>query len=296
MIKNSKIKENVKIYEEIIQQVCELFIKIGIQDDPVKIYENFIFMYMNGFLSRNGVYVDSTPIECMALEYAGYIPLDITGIILLYGHGVCRHTTDFLAHIYQNLGYDNSQLFTYHPSLQIQVDNCSTKFLTNYEAQKYIDEATADLDLFSTEAFKLTKRFGNVSVYASYVPEDGTSLMNHTMNIVLDKNGLAHILDTRYHCVGERFDTLSIKLSYQGLTHIDFVQRDLSFYTYYDTDYFRGLKLLKNKTNMENDVSSSILYGKLCKENLGYYKDFCASNQRNYNRVADNFNRLVKKL
>ena len=296
MYKNLVIKESVDIYEDVVQNLCELFVKLDIQRDPIKIYENFIYMYTNGFLSNNGIYTDVLPQRCINLELAGYIPMDITGIILFYGYGVCRHTSDFLSHIYQKLRYDSSQLFTYHPSLSIQVDNYSKKFLTNSEAQKYIEEAIIDLDLFSKEEFHFTKTYGNIIVRVDYLPEQQLSLTNHTMNIVLDRNGLSHILDTRYHCVGERLDTNSIRLNYQGLTHTDFIQRDCFCHTYYGTNYFRGLDLLEHETNIGVDMLTSILCEKSCSENIKYYEEFRLKNQKNYNTITNNINRLVKKL
>lgn len=295
MSRNPEIRETVKIYENVIQNLCELFIKLDIHKDPIKIYETFIYMYTNGFLSNNGTYSDILPQNVINLELNGYIPIDIEGIILLYGYGVCRHTSDFLSHIYQTLGYEGSQLFTYHPSLNIHVDNYSKKFLLNSEAQKYIDEVTINLDLFSREEFHFTKTFGNIVVRVDYLPEQ-QFLLNHTMNIVLDKNGLLHILDTRYHCIGEKTNDNSIRLNYQGLTHTDFIQRDLFFHTYYGTNYFRGLGLLEHETNIGIDMLTSVLCGESCKENIIAYEEFQLKNQINYNRITDNINRLVKKL
>lgn len=295
MVRNTEIKESAEIYQEIIQELCNLFIRLDIHEDPVKIYETFIYMYTNGFLSNEGTFSDILPERFIDLELSRYIPMDITGIILLYGFGVCRHTTDFLSHIYQNLRYDNSQLFTYHPSLRIHVDNYSNIFLSNSEAQKYIDEAIVDLDLFAEEEYHFIKKFGDIIVRWDYFPER-VSLINHTMNIVLDKKGLLHILDTRYHCVGEKIDKDCIRFNYKGLTHIDFIKRYFLFHTYYDTNYCRGLDLLEYDTNIENDILISALYSELCKENIGLFEEFKEKNQKNYNRIADNINRLVKKL
>ena len=293
---NSELRECVDIYEDVVNSLSELFVKLDIHRDPVKIYENFIYMYKNGFLSNNGTYSDGIPDSCINLELNGYIPMDITGIILLHGYGICRHTSDFLSHIYKTLRYDGSQLFTYHPSLSIHVGNYGKSFLTNTDAQRYIDEALIGLDLFSKEEVHFTKTFGNIVVQVDYLPEKQPSLLNHTMNIVLDKNGLAHILDTRYHCVGERIDSKRIRLNYQGLTHTDFIREDCFFHTYYGTNYFRGLGLLEHDTDIEMDMLRSIECGETCRENIRLYEEFQAKNQENYNRVSDNIKTLVKKI
>lgn len=173
------MKENIKIYEEVIHKICELFIKLKIHKDPVKIYETFIQMFENGILSNHGIYKDMIPNKCINIEVNGLIAMDICGIILFTGFGICRHTTDFLRHIYQHLGYDSSQLFTYHPSLQIHGHNFGKKILTNEEFQKYIDEAIADLDLFSNKEHHFTKKFGDILIIVDYLPET-YSLINHT--------------------------------------------------------------------------------------------------------------------
>lgn len=272
-----------------------MFVELDIYEDPVKIYENFIYMYTNGFLSYSGTYSDDVLKEIVEID-AKYIPIDVDGLLLLYGCGVCRHTTDFLSHIYQNLRYDSSQLFTYHPSLSIVVDNYSKKDLINSEIQKYIDEAVQELDLFSKEEFHFIKKFTDIVVRCDYLPEDKSPLVNHTMNIVLDRKRVAHILDTRYHCVGERLDVNSIRLNYYGLTHTDFLQRGVFFNTYYGTNYFRGLGLFEYETNIGRDMLTSVLCGEKCMDNVKYYEEFRLRNQKNYNRVADNINRLVKCL
>lgn len=112
---DTNIREAIKIYENIIQNLCELFIKLDIHKKPIKIYETFIYMYTNGFLSSNGAYSDVLPQNIITLELDGYISMDITGIVLLCGYGVCRHTSDFLAHIYETLRCEGSQLLLIAP-------------------------------------------------------------------------------------------------------------------------------------------------------------------------------------
>jgi len=65
---------------------------------------------------------------------------------------------------------------------------------------------------------------------------------------------------------------------------------------YYGTNYFRGLGLLKHETNIGRDMLTSVLCEESCKENIRDYEEFQLKNQKNYNRITDNINRLVKKL
>lgn len=290
------IRENVMLYEEIVDRLCRLFIKLGIENNPVKIYETFIYMYTNGYLSYNSKFLEDVPSRYINLELNGYIKADIVGMMVMCGFGVCRHTSDFLYHIYSRLGYQCSQLFTYHPLLHIEVDNKSDKFLTNYEAQQYVDDATKDFDLFSKEERHYDRIYGKIVVHVNYVPETNMRLLNHTMNIVVDKDGIVHILDTRYHCVGEKIDKDILRMNYQGLMHKDFIQSDVFFHTYYGTDYTAGLELLNYNGNIDKDVLNSILYGNSCQKEDKAYEEFQKENMREYNRVADNIHRLIKRI
>lgn len=94
-----EIKRNIEIYEEVILKLCQLFKKIGISEKPIKVYEVFRYMCLNGYLS-SGKFSDSMPESFINLELGGYISMDVTGSVVMANYGVCRHTTDFLSHIY----------------------------------------------------------------------------------------------------------------------------------------------------------------------------------------------------
>ena len=51
MLITPEVKENIDIYEEILFQLCKLFIELGVSNNPLKIYETFRYMYQNGYLS-----------------------------------------------------------------------------------------------------------------------------------------------------------------------------------------------------------------------------------------------------
>ncbi len=275
-----EVKENIDIYEEILFQLCKLFIELGVSNNPLKIYETFRYMYQNGYLS----------IE----EYSDQIPSTYKD------YGVCRHTSDFLSHIYSNLGYDNSQLFTYHPDIRIRIKNCGTEFLTNKDAQEYIDFSLSDFNYFEREERHIARHLGDISIMVDYFPSPpicGHILSNHTMNIVKNKDERrVHIVDTRYHSVGERISKKRIRLNNCGLTHVDYVQIGVRFHTYYGTDYRQGLELLKEKTEIDKDVLSSILYRDFCQKFIEKYKEFKRQNQKGYMQVTNNYQKLLKRM
>ena len=81
-----------------------------------------------------------------------------------------------------------------------------------------------------------------------------------------------------------------------GLTHIAFVEQNPIFHTYYDTDYQEGLRLLNTfDTQTEKDILQSILYREACKDYEDKYKAFKLSNQKRFNIVDNNFQRLIKR-
>lgn len=289
-----EIKWNIEIYEEVIQNLCQFFKNTGISEEPIKIYETFRYMCLNGYLSTKK-YSDNLPDSFIKLELGGYIPMDVTGSMIMANYGVCRHTTDFLSHIYHRLNYESSQLFLYNPDTRIIVNNNGRGFLTNYHAQKYIEDTMQGLDLFSKEKVHITKQYGDIVVTIDYYP---TEIMpNHTINIVKKrKENRVYILDTRYHCIGDIIDEKSIILNNLGLTHIAFVEQNPIFDTYYSTDYQEGLRLLNTfDTQTEKDILQSILYREACKDYEDEYKTFKLSNQKKFNLVDNNFQRLIKR-
>lgn len=293
MFGNTHIHECVKIYEDVIQKMSELIYKLDIDKDPVKIYETFICMFKYGYLSYNGISCDVIPKRYKNLEFEKYINMDIAGMVLFCGFGVCRHQTDFLYHLYQVLGYDSSQVFTYHPDLDIKVDINDNRFRINSTIQEYIDLALIGFDFFSREESHFTKEYDGITITVDYQPQKYPNLANHTINVVIDKNSILHILDAARHCVGEQIDKDILRLNSQGLTHLDFIHRNVSLDSYYGTNYYKGLGFLEHETNIGSDILTSTLYGEKCKEYIEYYEKFQADNKKNYTEVLNTINKLM---
>lgn len=290
-----EIEKNIYIYEEIIQKLGDLFMNLGFDNDVIKIYENFRYMYTNGFLSCDKKYFECLKNEIVRLETDGFIPMDFTGSILMTNYGVCRHTTDFLYHLYDYLHYDSSQLFTYRPDIQINITNNGDDFLTNWHAQKIIDNIVNDIDLFSQKEVHIRKSIEEINVKIDYQPSDYK--INHTINIVESEDGSVHILDTRYHSIGKKINDNRILLDDLGLKHIEFIQDKVDFCTYSDTNYYHGLQLVKNNnTNLEKDVLSSILFRHSCEEYIEYYEEFWRTHQKSFQEINNNYNLLIKRI
>lgn len=296
----NEIEENIEIYEDVIENLCKLYENIGIAEDPVKVYEYFRYMYLNGYLS-NTKFSEDIPNEIINLEMEAYIPFDITGSIIMMGYGTSRHTSDFLFHIYNYLNYDSSVLLTYIPNLHNIVFNKTSKPLTNSRAQEYIDDAIKGLDLYSKEEKHFTKKYDGINVEVNYLPPN--CIPNHAVNIVKNKEeNRIHILDTIHHFICEKIDEEHVKIDDSGFTYTyfvrqDFIQKPYVFNTYYGTNYYKGLYLLnKYDTASSVDITNSMLYEKSCYNYINEYKIFKKNNKEKYQTVTDNFKKMIKRV
>ncbi|MDE6141326.1 MAG: hypothetical protein K2G03_01855, partial [Bacilli bacterium] len=189
----------------------------------------------------------------------------------------------------------SSRLFLYNPDTKIDIFNRTREYLTNYHAQKLIDELIKEIDLYGEERQKVSRDFAGVDVVIEYFPSKIKP--NHVVNVVKGKEERVYILDTRLHSVGEIIDENKIILNNLGLTSVaDVEQHPFSKYgRYYDTDYDIGPMLINNfDTNVKQDVNSSILYRDSAPKLEEEYKRFKASNQERFDTVANNI-QLVKR-
>lgn len=288
-----KIIENIQIYEDVISDLCKLYENMGISENIVKVFEYFRYMYMNGYLSSKD-FQDGITDSFINLE--NYIPMDVCGLLVMAGVGVCRHTTDFLDHIYNNLKYISSRLFVYYPDTRVTIENREQDFLTNYHAQKLIDEVLKEIDLFGQEKQVVSRDFDGVLVKIEYLPSK--TVPNHVVNIVEDsKAKRSYILDTRYHAVGEIVDEKKIILNNLGLKSSAYPEQHPNslYHTYYNTDYEQGIWILNGyDTIVDQDVMCSILYRDSAAKFESEYKNFKKRNQDRFNTVANNLE-LAKK-
>lgn len=288
-----EMKENIKIYEDVILDLGKFMQNLEVANDPMKIYEMFYYMYKNNYLS-SGIFYADIPKSMLAVE-PEIMTFDTCGCMILGDYGTCRHLVDFLRHIYKGLGYVSSQLFVYNPLVfsEVKIDEGD---ISREEAQKYIDDAINDLDVFGDEKVSYEKTYGNVKVIVRYEPS--TSKINHTVNILKkDKEERIYILDPRAHCIGDIVDEKLIIMHDLGFTYKNYVHHDINFDSYYGTDYEFGLWLLNNfDTRTKVDIMSSIIYREKVQMWNDEYKKFKERNQDRYDTVLNNLNMLVKRL
>lgn len=183
-----EMKENIKIYEDVILELGKLMQDLGISDDPIKVYEMYYYMYRNNYLS-SGRFSEDIP-ELMSTIEPEIMTFDTCGCMILGDYGTCRHLVDFLRHIYKCLGYISSQLFVYNPLIfsEVKIDEGD---ISREDAQKYIDDAIKDLDVFGNKKITYEKQYDDIRVLVRYEPS--TSKINHTVNILKKKRKKEYI-------------------------------------------------------------------------------------------------------
>lgn len=88
-----EMKENIKIYEDVILELGKLMQDLGISDDPIKVYEMYYYMYRNNYLS-SGRFSEDIP-ELMSTIEPEIMTFDTCGCMILGDYGTCRHLVDF---------------------------------------------------------------------------------------------------------------------------------------------------------------------------------------------------------
>ena len=166
--------------------------------------------------------------------------------------------------------------------------------MTNYHAQKLIDELVKEVDLFAKKKQFVSRNFDDVLVTIEYFPT--TILPNHVINIVRSEDeNRCYLLDTRFHAIGDIINDDQIILNDLGLTNIAYVEQHPRYFSFYQTDYELGLRMLNSSnTNVDKDIINSIIYRESATSFLEEYKRFKIRNQERFNTVANNL-QLVKK-
>lgn len=92
------IKEN---YDLVVKNTKDLVEKLNIQDDPIKIFSLFIYLYRTGLLSYNHEFKYDMHMKDFP---------DLLGADVIRGKGVCRSIASFLKDLYRELGYETRTL------------------------------------------------------------------------------------------------------------------------------------------------------------------------------------------
>lgn len=92
----SDYEEIKSIYNLIVNNFVELVEALEIQDDPVKVFALFIYVYRNGYLSNNKDFMYSFNMKDLAF---------LNGADVVRGRGVCRSISSMFTDVCKELGF-----------------------------------------------------------------------------------------------------------------------------------------------------------------------------------------------
>lgn len=273
-----ELDTNAEIYTEVVQNFCDFMRDLEIEDNPIKIFTAYVYMLERGFLSYQHQFSSELSPAFTWLDRNEYIPMDMEGSVILGKYGVCRHTADFLNYVYSSLGYQSSQLFVYRPRFE-----CFRLNLGKGSQPSQFQEMVEQI----------------FSQYDSYIPqEDIADKINHTVNVVRSKNKKCiHILDSSSVGVGEK-DTFH-RLLFQdfiGISHVDQYATNISFDTYFHSNYHLAKTLIRSyPTNQEQDFSSMVEFYHQCSNYLMDLEWFYMANKGLYQEVSENYQKVYRR-
>ena len=88
-------------YDIVINNLCNLYKQMGINDSPVQIFAIFVYMYRSGYLSFDNQFTYDSNMKDFA---------NLGGLDVVRGFGVCRSIASMLTDIYRTLGYESYNL------------------------------------------------------------------------------------------------------------------------------------------------------------------------------------------
>lgn len=292
----NEMRKNIDTFEKILFDLNNLFVVLGIHNDHVKISESVIYMIANAYLSE--YYIRDYPTLYAKLERKVYIPFDLDGMIVFAGHGVCRHVSSLLNHIFSRMGYISSLVFVYSPELEYSID--LEEDLTIDEIQKIVHESIKGLDLFSKCDISYERVFRDAKVSVHYKPCE--TLLNHVINIVKSySDDSISIVDPSFRRIGfERTDDrLNMALTgTPGCTIPYYVLDCPDFMTYYGTKYDLGIELYNefNNCSLESVLNKHNSSLESIKEFIPEFENFKKMHESEYREMQNNFHVLARKL
>lgn len=124
-------KDIASLYSEVISRTADLAEEFGL-DDPIEVFAFFVYLYRNGFLSRDRDFAYDLKLKDFP---------NIQGVDVIRGKGVCRTISSMLSDVYYELGYDVTNLMVYatEDSVRQQIKLCTTPLKKNVDCKKWVD-------------------------------------------------------------------------------------------------------------------------------------------------------------
>lgn len=260
--KTDEYKEIKKNYNEVLKNVATLTNELDLSD-PIEIFSLYVYMYTNGYLSNNKCFVYNSNMKDFAR---------MQGIDVIRGSGVCRSISSMLTDIYNEIGYNSSNLSVY-------ADKKSIKNL-----QKLYDKFEGNEQLKVSNNGKMLVLF--VTLLTRLIP-----LSNHQITTV-EKDNINYILDPtndgflqkgkhKKLLVPNSNNYMSFKSSSYMLLNIIKNNGDT-------INIFKLYKQLSLPTITDNEYRKIYLETlKLCKENIDMFEKFYKENNDFYNEICN---------
>lgn len=251
-IKNaSDYKEMYSLYNEVINRTTKLFKDLDI-NNPVEVFSAYVFMYRNGFLSHQNNFKYSIDLKDLPGLY---------GIDIIRGKGVCRTISSFLVNLYDNMGFDSS-------NIAVNATEESIK-----KQQRLNDTILEKDDKIKPEMMNALLKITNF-----------LHIANHMVTYVKDKNGHNYYFDPTNDgllTLNEKQNNLTLYEEKMKIMHIQNILGSLLGVEKY--------KLNKCSSDMqisEEEYKELYLHAlELCKHNLEYFKEFAYNNEALYDNI-----------
>lgn len=288
------------IYKHIINNLTEFFTHIGISNDINGIYAFTKHMINNEYLSLGKIYTSKTiPKELIDIEN-NYFGFDKVGLLLPLGCGTCRHRANFLYSIYSNLGYKNSETFTYVPNISTQFKVKDDDYSIE-EIQKIINTIEEILiNLNGKDDITIEETINEIKFKAEYIGASDLDIKigNHVVNIILDKHNILHILDSMRDAVitKDKDNTTLYSYDQYGLYNRQYVKTSNS--QDYKRTFLKGINLLQKYPTTENiksELEEIKTLENICKKYQKEFIKFYENNLRYYEMIYKNTYNLIRK-
>lgn len=290
------------MYNEIIFNMAYFLDRLGISSDVVGINVIVKYMIQHGYLTNNQVLNQSDHLPTDDIENI-FFRFDNAGLLVPYGLSICRHIANFLYSLYTFLGYGNSEIFIYRPNISVNYSVKDGETVSFLDVQNELDKLLEPYDLTSDYDFETMLTRGNITFLISYkgCDELTSTFGNHVVNIVIDRNGMAHLFDSINNFAGVKSEVSGTINMYQGSDiYLKWFIRDYYNQSFQDSrEKFRNANFLLDSfpfASYKTDLSIIRKYEEFCLKLGTEFQQFKTQNSEYYDKISGGVQKLVRTL
>lgn len=288
-------------YEEIIYNMSRYLESIGVASDVVGINIIVKYMIQQGFLTNNILIVNGNYFSKIALIEENFISLSESGLLVSYGCSTCRHIANFMYVLYSFLKYQNSQVFVYSPTINIEYK--ATNDMEKKQIGEVLESLLSELYFDTEHDFEtiITRNGIEFSIKYSGVSPDILVRGNHTINIIVDREKSLHIFDSTLNRVGVKSNRSDvIKMYLDNNFYIPQYIKDYFNYNYETTklEFIDALSLLRyyQTPDIDEEFRRIKEYEQECLGRISEFERFKAQNSEYYDKISGEVRKLVRTL